>query len=109
MICDYGSQYGELLAKRENGKPLIDLIDDSKTVLKAQVIHAVQHEMAQTLSDLVFRRVGLGITGNPGDMCLKSCARIMSDQLQWSSSKRQLELAETKGVFSPKEMAAVEN
>jgi glycerol-3-phosphate dehydrogenase len=56
--------------------------------------------MARKLSDVVFRRAGLGTVGDPGDACLETCAAIMARELGWDGVRTQSELKEVKAVFS---------
>lgn len=60
--------------------------------IEAQIIYAVEHEMACHLDDVLFRRTGLGTLGHPGNEVIERCADIMSDSLQWDHEKRQSEI-----------------
>ena len=73
-----------------NGSPLI----------KAEVIHGIREEMAQKLSDVIFRRTELGTASYPGNTCLKACAEIMAAELGWDDTRTQKELEETKDVYA---------
>jgi len=66
---------------------------------RAEVIHAVREEIAQTLSDVVFRRTGLGIGSNPGQGALETCAILMAGELVWDFARKNKELVEVKAVF----------
>lgn len=65
--------------------------------LLAEVEYAIQQEMAQTLSDILFRRTGVGTIGHPGKNKLQKIAELAADKLNWSNAR----LAE--------EMQSVEN
>jgi glycerol-3-phosphate dehydrogenase len=67
-------------------------------VLKAQVLYAVDYEMAQTLSDVVFRRTELGSAGELDENSVQLCAETMADMLGWSSTKIQQELQQVKNI-----------
>ena len=60
--------------------------------IEAQIIYAVEHEMACHLDDVMFRRTGLGTLGHPGNEVIERCADIMSDPLHWDHEKRQSEI-----------------
>jgi glycerol-3-phosphate dehydrogenase len=64
------------------------------------VDHAIRDEMAQTLSDVVIRRTGLGALGYPGDIVANDIAGRMQDQLKWSGQKSQDELAALKAFYA---------
>ena len=59
---------------------------------RAETLHAVQEEMAQTLADVVFRRTGLGSAGYPGTDVLTACAQAMAEKLGWDSGRVQQEM-----------------
>ena len=59
----------------------------------AQVVYAIREEMALTLSDIVFRRMGMGSLGHPGADALRLCASIAQAELGWSDAKKEEELA----------------
>ena len=56
------------------------------TTTLAEVAWAVENEMAQTLTDVVFRRTGLGTAGDPGVPALKE--RGSSCSSRWLVHKR---------------------
>jgi glycerol-3-phosphate dehydrogenase len=67
-------------------------ISENHLDIEAQIIFSVEHEMAAHLDDFLFRRTGLGTTGNPGDKVIFRCADIMSECLQWNEVRRQAEI-----------------
>lgn len=62
-------------------------------IIEAQIVQAVENEMAQTLADLVFRRTPLAAGGNPGKDVLLACAEVMGARMGWSQQRKQQELA----------------
>jgi glycerol-3-phosphate dehydrogenase len=99
LIETYGSAYGEVLRLvRENlawGQPL----ELGGPVLKAEAAYAVRAEMAQTLSDVIFRRLGLGAAGHPGAAILRPCAEVMAGELGWDRVRVEKELQDTGALF----------
>jgi glycerol-3-phosphate dehydrogenase len=55
--------------------------------MRAEVRYAIREEMAQRLSDVIFRRTELGTAGIPGDEVLRVCAAVMQGELGWSSAR----------------------
>jgi glycerol-3-phosphate dehydrogenase len=51
--------------------------------------HAIDTEMAQTLSDVVIRRTGLGATGAPADSVINDVAARMQSALGWSDERKR--------------------
>jgi len=74
-------------------------VTSDSPVIRAEVLHAAREEMAVKLSDVIFRRTGLGTGGYPGSICLESCAAIMAAELAWSDQRTRKELEETKAVY----------
>ena len=56
------------------------------------VLHAVREEMAQTLTDVVLRRTGIGAAGHPGEKAAALHASAMQKALGWSDDRRNREL-----------------
>ena len=100
LVYSYGSEYPRVLKYVNENPDWGQTMPNSSEVLKAEVIHGVQEEMVQKLSDVIFRRTDLGSTGNPGEECLISCAAIVAAELCWDRAKIQRELKEVKTVFS---------
>ncbi|MEX2248494.1 MAG: glycerol-3-phosphate dehydrogenase C-terminal domain-containing protein, partial [Parvibaculum sp.] len=67
----------------------------------AQVVHAVRHEMARHLADVVFRRTGLGTLGHPGPDVISRAAELMARELGWDETALAGEIAETTRAFEP--------
>jgi glycerol-3-phosphate dehydrogenase len=61
--------------------------------------HAIREEMAQTLSDVLIRRTGLGAAGYPGDAVAGDAAMGMQQLLGWSDEKRSRELDALKRFY----------
>jgi glycerol-3-phosphate dehydrogenase len=70
------------------------------TTLRAEVVHAVQTEMAQRLTDIVFRRTDLASGAHPGRQALEEAATLAGAQLGWSPAKRSAEIAEVERASS---------
>ena len=105
LAHNYGSRYKDVLAFAEEDPELIEPIDSS-TVFKAEVVHAVRHEMALHLEDVVLRRTDLGTAGNPGRDALEICARLMARELGWDEPHVSDELAKTRECFGRHEPAS---
>jgi glycerol-3-phosphate dehydrogenase len=50
-------------------------------------VHAINNEMAWTLSDVVFRRTDLATGGYPGDSAIRACAEMMAGRLGWDEQE----------------------
>jgi glycerol-3-phosphate dehydrogenase len=66
----------------------------------AEVVHAIRHEMAQTLADVVIRRTGLGASGHPGAPVVEASAKIAADDLGWTPDRVAREIAEVAEFYA---------
>ena len=99
LVQSYGTDYLhliDLITDEEKASPL-DML--SEPVIKAQVTYAVQEEMAVTLSDVIFRRTGIGTTGFPGEKVLETTANIMASEMRWSPAEVKHEIKEVQAHY----------
>jgi glycerol-3-phosphate dehydrogenase len=99
LVRTYGTRCGELIqlvkAEAHLGRPL----DPDLPEIGAQVIHAVRREMALHLSDVVFRRTGLGAVRPPCSSALKRACDLMARELGWGRARRNAEIKEVGKAF----------
>lgn len=98
LVCNYGSRYTDIFKYSDEKQIAVKEIEASK-VLEAEIVHAVKEEMAQKLSDVVFRRTDLGTAGHPGNDALNTCTKIMAHELGWNEQKMKKELDEVITTF----------
>ena len=60
--------------------------------MRRSVEYAVKEEMANTLIDLLVRRLQLSNTPSLGLDCLQECADIMAGLLGWSDAQKDSEI-----------------
>ena len=96
LARNYGSESSRILGYAAQRPELARTVAGSKEVLRAELVHGIREEMAQSLGDLVFRRTDLGTTGHPGRESLDDCAGIAAAELGWDDLRisRQLEAVE---------------
>lgn len=92
LVYNYGSVYPEVLGYFQSSTGLDPVLSAQETLLQAQVRYAVKEEMAQKLSDIVFRRTGLGSAGHPGQRMLELTAATMSAILGWDPATARGEI-----------------
>lgn len=103
LVNFYGSRIDEVLATADE-RPgerdeLLRRLSAETPVLAVQVIHAIRHEMATHLSDILFRRTGLGTLGHPGVPVVNKIAELMARELGWDDSAVANEIAEAHRLF----------
>lgn len=97
LVYNYGSNYSQVLKYVDETAMTTN---QEMAILKAEVLYGIKQEMAQTLSDMVFRRTELGTAGHPGEQLLNTCAETMATELGWSQSKLEQELQEVLARFA---------
>jgi glycerol-3-phosphate dehydrogenase len=97
LVLCYGSDYPAVLQYVEKDPEAGRPVAGDRPTIRAMIQHAVLHEMALRLADVIFRRTGLGTIGDPGEDCLRTCASIMGEELGWSVTRveEELEVART--------------
>jgi glycerol-3-phosphate dehydrogenase len=99
LVQSYGADYPMVLALVEREPAEGQRVAPERPTIRAMVRHAVRAEMALGLSDVVFRRTGLGTIGHPGGDCLRECATIMAEELSWDARRTEAELERTRAAF----------
>jgi glycerol-3-phosphate dehydrogenase len=72
----------------------------NSSLIRAEILHSIREEMAQKLTDVVFRRTSLGIVGNQRGDVLRNTAAIMAKELGWNGVTTQREINEAKTFLS---------
>ncbi len=67
LVHAYGDEMGTVVVRVETNPDEGRRVAATRPTIRAMVRHAVQAEMALRLSDVVFRRTGLGTIGHPGE------------------------------------------
>jgi glycerol-3-phosphate dehydrogenase len=99
LVRSYGTKYSKLIdlpGDHAQGSPHTLF---SEPVLKAQVLYAIREEMAISMSDVIFRRTGIGTVGKPGDSVLEIIAATMASNLDWSIEKVNREKDKVNSYF----------
>lgn len=99
----YGSRIDEVLATADepgtDRAAMLRRLTSESPYLAVQIIHAVRHEMANHMADIVLRRTGIGTLGHPGVPMLKAIAELMAQELNWDETRIATELATTSRLF----------
>jgi glycerol-3-phosphate dehydrogenase len=89
----YGAAARDVAALAAADERLARPIAAGLEVTGAEVVHAVRHEMALTLEDVVLRRTALGAAGHPGRDVVTACADLVAQELGWSPDRVRDEVA----------------
>ena len=86
LADNYGAAMDEVLRLAEEDPALYARLDDARPEIAAEVVHAVRHEMALSLDDALFRRIGIGALGRPSEETIARVTRLMADALEWNEA-----------------------
>ena len=99
LVRQYGAEIHDVLHGADEDPSILRRVAAGRDTIEAEVVYAVDHEMARQLADVVFRRTGLGALGHPGEPGLERCAAIMGGRLGWSPAQREDQLRRTRACF----------
>ncbi|MCL1864214.1 MAG: glycerol-3-phosphate dehydrogenase/oxidase [Spirochaetes bacterium] len=94
----YGTEIDNMLSVIHKDKSMAKPLTQEGEIL-AQVVYAVKNEMAFKLTDILFRRTGLGTLGHPGKKALNTIADLAGKLLSWSAARKKEEIAEAEKLL----------
>lgn len=92
LLKIYGGRAINLVELAKAEPDLSKTLDAGQSVLAAEVVFAIRQEIARTLSDIVHRRMMLGLNADQGRDLYVPIARLAADEFQWSDDERSAEL-----------------
>lgn len=109
----YGSRMDEVLAtayeRPGESEELLRRLSPDLPILAVQIVHAMRHEMASHLSDVIFRRTGIGTLGSPGVPMINKIAELMARELRWDETRIAQEIVEAHRFFEAASVTLPEN
>jgi glycerol-3-phosphate dehydrogenase len=100
LVAAYGSRYRDLLEAAVDRPGWRERVAGGSPVIAAELVWAVRHEMALTLSDAVIRRTPLGALGYPGDQAASRAAELVGDESGWSADRRAREITALRKFYA---------
>ncbi len=101
LARSYGTRIAEVMAHAQRGPVLMKQPSAHSPDIMAQVDYAVEHEMARTLEDVLFRRTGIGTLGEPSLDTLEAVAQRMASLLRWDSRRFDDEVETMRERYRP--------
>ncbi|UCF19749.1 MAG: hypothetical protein JSU87_17850, partial [Gemmatimonadota bacterium] len=98
LAHNYGAGYEAVLGLVDEDPALAKPIGNS-TTLRAEVVHAVRYEMAETLADVVFRRTDVATGSYPGRVALRECAELFAAERPSKAATVESQLDEIAARF----------
>ncbi|MDH5719500.1 MAG: glycerol-3-phosphate dehydrogenase/oxidase [Spirochaetia bacterium] len=92
LIEYYGSHYENIIDLMKKDNKLSEVFDKDKNHVKAEIVHAIENEMAHHLDDILLRRCCLGNSGPPSKETLKNTVETMGKLLNWSKKQQEEEI-----------------
>ena len=84
-----------------------DWLDDEHSLTVGEVRYFIEEEMAQHLSDVVFRRTALGTAQCPPTGVLQDINQIMAKHFSWSEQRQFTELTQVLQRYAPLKSAQI--
>lgn len=97
----YGATWIDVVSLARETPALAERLVPAHPAIAAEVIYAVRQEMAQTLTDVIVRRVQLGSWGFPGDEAAARVAALMQRECGWSEQRVAAELTALREFYRP--------
>jgi glycerol-3-phosphate dehydrogenase len=92
LIHTYGSRYARVLTIAEHDRSLLARVSPDHPDILAQAVYAVQYEGARTLSDVLLRRLTVGMSAGRGRDGAEPVAALLAPLLDWDKARIQAEL-----------------
>ena len=94
LLALYGSRAAQVLRLAEQNPTLGEVIDPTTGLLAAELVFAVQVDLAQTLTDVLARRVLVAFEPGHGLSFLDRAVAVLADHLGWDDDRVEEEIAE---------------
>jgi glycerol-3-phosphate dehydrogenase len=96
MISIYGGRAIDVVELGRRHRELAHCIDADRRILAAEVVFAIREEMAQTLVDIVYRRMMVGLDADQGRALYDAVAMLAAAEFKWDTSESVSRLAELR-------------
>lgn len=87
LIDTYGRRYPAVLTLAARAPELKARLCPQNPDIRAQLVHAVEHERTETLEDFLLRRTGIGTSACQGKDCCEAIARWMGELKGWDAAR----------------------
>ena len=95
----YGSHMQHIRARVDADPALGHPVVPGAPLIRAEILHAIHHECALRLEDVIMRRTSLGSAGSPGAHVIEAVAQCMAQELDWSEAHTQAEITSLSASF----------
>jgi glycerol-3-phosphate dehydrogenase len=94
LVNFYGSRSEQVLDLVRQDRALGSAVSPDSIDISAQIVYSIRHEAGRSLSDIVLRRMHLGMTSRRGLDSIESVASIAAKELGWNKDETQQQVAD---------------
>jgi glycerol-3-phosphate dehydrogenase len=109
LLRVYGTRAAEVVELAGDDPELLAPIGDEPGTLGAEVVHAVRHELAETLTDVLMRRTMIGMGRSAGVGPDRAAADLAVSRLGWDEERARGEVEAFRAYverFNPRSLKA---
>jgi len=93
LMALYGGRSVAVVAEFDDAPDLLAVLDEATGAIGAELVFALRHELARTLTDVLARRLLLAFQPGHGLECVDRAVDILATELDWSADRRSAEVA----------------
>jgi glycerol-3-phosphate dehydrogenase len=94
LLDIYGGRAIQIAELAADEPRLAHALDEAGSVLAAEVVFAVRHEFAVKLTDIIHRRLMIGLSADQGASVSEKIAALAAEELNWNNSRKDEQLSE---------------
>ena len=99
---NYGERCHEIFQLAMDEPELQEVVSIDGEIL-AEVVFVIENEMVFKLSDIIFRRTGIGTLGYPGDKIFNTVVQKVKELMKWDDAKTKAEVKQVMAIFKKPE------
>ena len=92
LLDVYGGRASRIAELAGDEPYLARTLDEDESVTAAEVVHALRNEFARNVTDLVHRRLMIGLSADQGSALYEKIADIAARESGWSESEKKRQL-----------------
>ena len=96
LLGIYGGRASQIADLANSNSRLAGTLGPDRTLLAAEVVFAMRDEFALTLTDIVHRRLMIGLSADQGAGVSQRIAEIAAQESNWSNAERERQSAELR-------------
>ena len=100
LIGIYGSRARDVVAQAQDDKAVLKVIHEPSGAIGAELIFAMTHEFARSLTDVLARRLLLAFEPGHALESIDAIAKFIGERVGWTAKQRAAEIAEYRAWLS---------